>query len=690
MKNSFFTIGILIFLFQGAFSQPFQQKTTGIGNIGMTLSNFGTIGQPNIRNNPSGNPSLEYPINSGIEHLFEGGIWIGGMVNGQVQVSTATIDAPNGYFTGGSGFEFTALEGITERSTITSSQYYSGSAVSHQDFTTSFTDSNIVVPGTSIPISDHKFPFKAVIDFESYAWNFSFADFFVILNYKITNNSHDIWDSVYLGLWTDLVVRNVNVTQDAGTAFFNKGGGGYLDTFKALYVYEAASTADDYDYTQSYAALQFLGIFWKNLFFHPSNAAAITAAGYAVPSVNANFWNFKTFDGSQFGAPSDDLQRYNKMRKGLDFSPSGSVPALLAVPGNKTQLLSVGPIPKILPGETTSFVVALVCAKQKVPAVDDDQSRTQLYEHLNWSKRTFLGEDINENGKLDPGEDLNKNSVLDRYILPEPPLKPKTKMISSENKVDIYWDKTSENSVDPISKKKDFEGFRLYMSRPGDDLSLNMFNDAKLVATWDSSGNDIGFNNGFSSILLPQPVKFEGDSTEYCFHYSIDGLLNGWQYLFILTAYDKGDKSLNIESLESSFRDNAFSVFIGSQPDSHEQYKVGVYPNPYSVSSAWDGAGSKLRKIYFYNLPEKCEIRIYTLSGSIIKTLYHDATDYEGDDIQWFSNYTGSEKTVFPGGEHAWDLLSESKQSVAMGLYMFSVRDLKTGRTEIGKFAVIK
>ncbi|MBT7995804.1 MAG: hypothetical protein HN691_13085 [Bacteroidetes bacterium] len=46
------------------FSQSFEQKSFDIGNIGVTLSNVGTIGQPNIRNNPSGPPSMEYPMNS--------------------------------------------------------------------------------------------------------------------------------------------------------------------------------------------------------------------------------------------------------------------------------------------------------------------------------------------------------------------------------------------------------------------------------------------------------------------------------------------------------------------------------------------------------------------------------------------------------------------------------------------------
>lgn len=654
----------------------------------MTVSNYGTVGQPNIRNNPSGNPSLEYPLNSGIEHLFEGGIWIGSLVNGQTKVSTASVDAPTGYYTGGSGFEFTTLGAIKERSTLSSSEFYSGTAISHQDFLVNFTDSNRVVPGTSTPITDHKFPLKAVINLQTYAWNFSFADYFVIMNFEITNKSNEPWDSVYLGFWTDLVVRNVNVTQDAGTAFFNKGCGGYIDSFNALYVFEN-KVADDYNYTQSYVASQILGVEWRGLYLIPQNATFLHQKGYQAPLVHANFWNYKSFDGSQFGAPEDDIQKYAKMKKGLVYNAQGSLPELQS-PSNKTQLISIGPIAEILPGEKVVYTMALVCAKQLPPNTDNDQSKAQLLEHLNWAKRTYLGEDLNANGVLDAGEDLNNDNVLNRYILPEPSKIPKTKIIASQNKVDIYWDRSSVTSADPITKKHDFEGFRLYRTKIGDDMNLNMNQNAKLIGSWDSIGNDIGFNNGFSQIELKQPLTFDGDSVIYNFHYSIDGLLNGWQYLFILTAFDKGDKELNLSSLESSFTGNAFSVFAGTNPDSTKTDDVGVYPNPFKISAAWDGSSSRSHKLYFYNLPEKCDIIIYGLAGEVIRKLHHDGKIYQGDDIQWFRNFSGSPKKVFSGGEHAWDLLSENGQAVTQGLYLFSVNDLINNSVKIGKFAVIK
>ncbi|MBL6963268.1 MAG: hypothetical protein ISR55_05550 [Bacteroidetes bacterium] len=681
MRKTFLYL-VFTFLPLLSISQFFEQKTFDIGNLGLTLSNVGTVGQPNIRNNPSGPPSMEYPMNSGIEHLFEGGLWVGAVVNGQIRVSTASIDAPYGYFAGGNGFEFTATGPITTKSSQPSSDFYSASAIAHQQFRCVTTDSNNVVPGTSIPISNHDFPLKVVSDLNGYAWNYSFADFFVIFDYEITNHSDEDWDSVYLGIWTDLVIRNVNVTQDAGTAFYNKGGGGFVDSFDAIYAYQV--NGDDIDFTQSYGAVQFLGIEWRDLYYHPNNWKLKADSGYHI-AVNGNFWNFRTFDGSKFGAPEDDLQRYAKMKNGLSFPD----PALDA-PSNKTQLLSVGPVPEIKAGEAVNFVIAFVAAKQLKYMTNDEDSREELNEHLNWAKRTYIGEDVNENGQLDVGEDLNANSELDRYILPEPPLSPKVKIISSNQKVDIYWDESSIHSLDPISKKKDFEGFKLYRTKVGDDLDLNLSSSAKLVASWDSIGNDIGYNNGFDAIRLVQPMTFKDDPTEYIFHYSMDGLLNGWQYLFILTAFDEGDKELDLESLESSKVENSYSVFIGSAADDGGSQEIGVYPNPYRVSASWDGVTSRTKKIYFYNLPSRCEIIIYTLSGDIVRRLEHDADFYKGDDIQWFSRFSGSEKRVFSGGEHAWDLLSENGQTITQGLYLFSVKDYSGNIVKTGKFAILK
>jgi hypothetical protein len=120
--------------------------------------------------------------------------------------------------------------------------------------------------------------------------------------------------------------------------------------------------------------------------------------------------------------------------------------------------------------------------------------------------------------------------------------------------------------------------------------------------------------------------------------------------------------------------------------------KPGVYPNPYRLSAAWDGTTSRSKKMMFYNLPARAEIRIYTISGDVVATLLHDAgSDFNGSTIGWYNNFGGSaNQTTLAGGEHAWDVLSEDKQNLASGLYLFSVKDLSTNDVQTGKFAIIK
>lgn len=671
---------------------PFEQVATDVGNIGLAISNVGTIGRPGFVSNPQGLPSMEYPLNSGINHLFEGGLWIGARVNGQTLVSTAASDASTGYRAGLSGFEFTATGAIQKRSTLASSEFFSSSAISHQDFVTVFTDSNVVIPGTATPIQQHQFPLKAQVRMKTYAWNYSFADYFVIVDYEITNKSTNTWDSVWLGQWNDLVVRNLNVTQDAGTAFYNKGGGGFIDSFGAIYAYEVYG--DDIDYTRSYGSCAVLGAEWRGQFIHPSNRDSLVAKGYPAPAINPNWWIFGFSSLNDFVPPSDDVARYDRLKKAINLSDP-AVQTNLKTGANLIQLVSLGPVPQMQPGETVTFTIAYVAARQLNGPQDNPAARLELLRNLNWVQRTYRGEDVEGKGVYRPQLDLNGNGKLDRYVLPEPPHTPKVKIIPSPNKVDIYWNDAAISSIDPISKKMDFEGFRIYRSNPGDDQAGTLTSAVNMVAQWDSAGNKIGFNNGFNSILLPQPKYFEDDTTAYRFHYEMNGLLNGWQYMFIVTAFDEGDTELGLDPLESSFSENDFRVFTGASANTDfgnndKAHKIGVYPNPYNTAAAWDGNTSRTKKIYFYNLPAKCTITIYNIAGDVIATLQHDAQTYKGDDLRWFQNFSSTDNIVFSGGEHAWDLLSTTKTSISSGTYLFTVKDATSNQVQVGKFVILK
>ena len=696
-KNCLFLLGFMALQVLLKAQVSYDHQVIDPGNLGLFITNSGTFGRPDVRNTPTGEPSMEYPINSGIEHLFEGGIWIGAVVDGQYLVSTSAKDAASGYTTGLAGYEFTAEIGntIQQRSLLTGSDFFSFDAISHEDMLIDFSDKNVVVPGTLITIADHTQPLNADVHLETYAWNYSFADYFVIFNYAITNSSENIWDSVWCGMWTDIVVRNVNVSTDFGSAFFSHGGYGYIDTFYTNYGFDIDG---DPGFTNSYGAIQFLGIEWRDQFIHPNNNDNLITNGYPAADVNSNFWIFNSTATPPYNAPANDVERYDKLRAGLNYVDPGIRDFLHdpSTSGGLTNLISAGPMISVEPGETFHLVFGVVCAKQvevggtSGEEMDTPAAQEILADHLSWSKRTYLGEDQNENGILDIGEDLDDDALLDRYILPEPPATPKMKVIVNNQSVEIYWDNKAEFSIDPISKVMDFEGYRIYRTQVGDDFNLNMINDANMIAQWDIAGNNIGFNNGTTAIKLTSPVIFEQDTFYY--KYTLDNLLNGWQYLLILTSFDSGDETLNIESLESSYVANAVQIFPGTlASENNSDLEVGVYPNPYRINAAWDGSTSTTRKIIFYNLPQHCTISIYTLGGDLVSALTHAGETYNGNDIDWFEIYGGNEETrIFSGGEHAWDILSESNQTITQGIYLYSIKNSDTGETMQGRFIIIE
>jgi hypothetical protein len=102
---------------------------------------------------------------------------------------------------------------------------------------------------------------------------------------------------------------------------------------------------------------------------------------------------------------------------------------------------------------------------------------------------------------------------------------------------------------------------------------------------------------------------------------------------------------------------------------------IYVVPNPYigyseiEPTNRLPGTTRGERRIYFENLPRQCTIRIFTLSGNPVVTLYHDS----GVD----------------NGREFWNLLNEDGFSVAYGIYIAHIEAPNVGETII-KFALIK
>jgi len=322
---------------------------------------------------------------------------------------------------------------------------------------------------------------------------------------------------------------------------------------------------------------------------------------------------------------------------------------------------------------------------------------------------------------------------------PPPPPTPVLKAITDGNDVILQWTaKPSEDSDyrDPFSRQQDFEGYRVYVSNTGqenefsflasfDNYSWSYYteNDSLLDSTYyadDPAFPDvrpdlpptkafpgdilgylqpIGLNTGKDIITAHRTA---GDDSTYQF--VIENAHPMVPLYYSVTSYDFGDYRSGTEPLESAKSANMQYV----APDGYGLKKVGVVPNPYradqdytrqylqiafddvdTTSVSWenrdDGTAGFFpqtdRRIYFYNLPEKCLIRIFTVSGDLIDIVEHDVNK-NGRIGNWNSAHA-----------EAWDMNSRNKQQIVSGIYIFSVEDMteaNKGNIDVGKFVVIR
>ncbi|UCE19240.1 MAG: hypothetical protein JSV84_02510 [Gemmatimonadota bacterium] len=216
------------------------------------------------------------------------------------------------------------------------------------------------------------------------------------------------------------------------------------------------------------------------------------------------------------------------------------------------------------------------------------------------------------------------------FAVPEidvPPTIPRiTEATVEEDRISIFWS-------DEATSESDFAGFRLYRS------------DVSQLGPW------------IEIFETPSEISY------------VDQGRIGFPQYYLITSYDTdgnecgtwGDRNRTIEPVYAAH---------GSEKSVE---KVRVVPNPYLGSAAWEREVYESR-LYFTRLPERCTISIYTLTGDLVNTLYHNM---DGD------------PTPDGSGDEAWDLLTLNEQSIVTGLYIFRVVS-DNGETHTGTFAVVK
>lgn len=163
----------------------------------------------------------------------------------------------------------------------------------------------------------------------------------------------------------------------------------------------------------------------------------------------------------------------------------------------------------------------------------------------------------------------------------------------------------------------------------------------------------------------------------------------GFEFYYYVQAYNSNPKpwtsanGARVERLgELASDDNNRTALIGARPGpinlEEKGWDVFVAPNPYVEGDPNRSFGEPTpRKIEFRNLPERATIKIFSVSGDLIKTLKHGPDE--------LGNLFGS---------IAWDQRSNSGLLVAPGLYIYVVQsdtpDSLGGTKAKGKLMIIR
>jgi hypothetical protein len=103
--------------------------------------------------------------------------------------------------------------------------------------------------------------------------------------------------------------------------------------------------------------------------------------------------------------------------------------------------------------------------------------------------------------------------------------------------------------------------------------------------------------------------------------------------------------------------------------------KIKVVPNPYVMTNMMETQVSnpylnQRRRLMFTHIPANCSIKIFTVSGILVDEII---VSNEPDN-----------------GIIHWDMLTRENLEIAAGMYIYHIESQITGKSKLGKFAVIK
>ena len=159
----------------------------------------------------------------------------------------------------------------------------------------------------------------------------------------------------------------------------------------------------------------------------------------------------------------------------------------------------------------------------------------------------------------------NKKTVQDiynsNYRFPPPPKKPTMTAVPGDGKVTLYWDRVAEESLDPVTKEKDFQGYKIYRATDPNFNDVRNITDANGLIQGYSTLAQFDKKDEINGYFYPSKNLFQdtkgiffylGDDSGLVHSYIDRDVQNGRTYYYALVAYDHGDEEKDIFPSENS------------------------------------------------------------------------------------------------------------------------------------------
>jgi hypothetical protein len=174
-------------------------KQHNVGKVRQVVTNMGTMNKA-LTNFP-GLVNSEFPPNSNEEHLYQAGLWVGGInPNGDTLVSETQSHYRNEFFPTASRSD--TIWSVARGETVQIPYWQNYVGISDQDFVCRYSDDNLT------NIENHT-PLHVEVIQTSHAWSSTPVDEFIVFKYKVIPKVHPI-KKMYLGFWIHSAVGVIN------------------------------------------------------------------------------------------------------------------------------------------------------------------------------------------------------------------------------------------------------------------------------------------------------------------------------------------------------------------------------------------------------------------------------------------------------------------------------------------------